>query len=180
MFKDNPKYTLQGSFNGIDVYTCAKDTDYHMMRYVEALNWQTFAASGITKEKLQGITDAMINICEEENNKVKVRTDIAALARLIQYCLKYPVEEQCGLHLGCMLSFIDGENPDKIEDLFQRKKLDLAMSNPDAYAFFLGWGIANIPEYRNQLDILTASTYLIKRRQDMQAILPDYLKHLMS
>jgi len=184
MFKDNSKYIKQGEFNGVSVYTCAKETDYHTVRYLEALNWQTFASCGTTKEKLKAITGEMIRLCNEELKTPTLRTDLASLAQLIQYQLKYPVDEHCALQLGCMLSFIEGEgfseNPDTIDDFYMKKKTDLAMNDPQAYAFFLGWGIGNIPEYKTQFDTLTNMDYLKSRKQAIMMMLPEHLRHLMT
>lgn len=187
MYKDNPQFVKQGEFNGISVYTCLKETDYHTIRYIEALNWQTFASCGVTKDKLKALTDKILEICNDDKSKT-FRTDVASIANLIQYAMKYPVDEHCGVQLGCMLSFIEwesnnvvvSEDPNKIEDLAMKKKLELALNNPDAYAFFLGWGIANIPEYRTHFDISTASTYFQQRKQALTAILPEHLQHLMT
>lgn len=188
MFKNNPKYSKQGEFNGASIYTCVKDTDYHTVRYLEALNWQTFASCGTTKEKLSAITSEMMRLCNEETKTPTLRTDIAALAQLIQYQLKYPVDEHCALQLGCMLSFIEwehdgnvySENPNSVDDFYMKKKRDLAMNDGEAYAFFFGWGIANIPEYQSQFDSLTSTDYLESRRQAIQMMLPEHLRHLTS
>lgn len=89
MFKDNPIYTKQGEFDGISVYTCLKETDYHTTRYIEALNWQTFASCGVTKEKLKGLTDKIIELCNEDKPAKTFRTDIASITNLIQLMLKF-------------------------------------------------------------------------------------------
>ncbi len=188
MYKDNPQFVKQGEYNGISVYTCLKETDYHTVRYIEALNWQTFASCGITKDKLKALTDKLTELCNDEKNAKTFRTDVASISQLIQYALKYPVDEHCGVQLGCMLSFIEydkdgttySEDPNKVEDMYMRKKMELALNNPDAYAFFLGWGIANIPEYRTHFDISTASTYFASRKQALTAILPEHLSYLMT
>lgn len=187
MYKDNPNFIKAGEFQGISVYTCLKETDYHVVRYIEALNWQTFASCGVTKDKLKALTDKILELCNEEKSKT-FRTDVAAIANLIQYAMKYPVDEHCGVQLGCMLSFIEwesngtlvSEDPNKIEGLPMRKKMELALSDPEAYAFFLGWGIANIPEYRTHFDISTATDYFSQRKQAMQAMLPEHLRHLTT
>lgn len=187
MYANNPKFIKQGDFKGVSVYTCAKETDYHTVRYIEALNWQTFASCGITKDKLTILTDKMLEMCNDEKNIKILRTDIASIANLIQYAMKYPVEEHCGVQLGCMLSFIEyevngtvySEDPNTVEDMFMAKKLQLAMNDPAAYTFFLSWGIGNIPEYRTHFDTLTASNYL-NRKQAMTMLLPEHLRHLMT
>lgn len=188
MFKDNPKFALQGDFNGVRIYTCVKESDYHTVRYIEALNWQTFASCGVTKDKLKQLTDNLLEICNDDKSGKTIRTDVASIAQLIQYAMKYPLEEHCGIQLGCMLSFaeweIDGttysEDPNSIQDTFMRKKMDLALGNPDAYTFFLSWGIDNIPEYKTHFATLTDMNYFQKRKQAMAAILPEHLQHLMT
>lgn len=188
MYKDNPSFIKQSEFNGVSVYTCVKETEYHTVRYIEALNWQAFASCGITKDKLSVLTDEIIDMCNAEKPAKTLKTDIASIAQLIKYAMKYPVDEHCGVQLGCMLSFIEyevdgvtySEPADKIDELFMRKKMDIALNNSDAYAFFLGWGIANIPEYRTHFDISTSTDYFKNRLQAMQAIMPENLKHLMK
>lgn len=188
MYSANPNFKLQGTFNGISVYTCVKETDYHTVRYIEALNWQTFASCGVTKDKLKQLTDKVIELCNDEKQVKTLRTDVASIAQLIQYAIKYPVDEHCGVQLGCMLSFIEytidgttySEDANSIQDMFMAKKMELALNNPDAYSFFLGWGIANIPEYRTHFDTLTSTEYLSSRGQAMQMLLPEHLRHLTS
>lgn len=187
MYKNNPTYKHEGDFDGVSVYTLVKETDYHMMRYIEALNWQTYATCGTSKDKLSAIADELLRMCNEEKPRTII-TDVAAIAQVLKYSLQYPVDQHCSLNMGAVLSFIEYEdngrlvfeNPDKIEPLFQQKKIALAMNNPDAYAFFLSWGIANIPEYKSHLSISTASDYLTKRREVIMQMIPSSLKTLMS
>lgn len=188
MFKDNPKYKFEGEFDAVSIYTCLKESDYHTIRYIEALNWQTFASCGVTKDKLKQLTDKLIELCNDEKSVKTLRTDVGSIANLIQYAMKYPVEEHCGIQLGCMLSFAEwesngilvSENPDIIEDMPMKKKMDIALNNPDAYAFFLSLGIDNIPEYRNHFDTLTGSNYFSQRSKAMKAMMPEHLRHLTT
>jgi hypothetical protein len=121
----------------------------------------------------------MIRVCNDEKIRT-VRTDIGALAQVLQYALKYPAEQDCMLHVAAALSFIDGEPENEIQQMFIQKKIALAKSNPDAHAFFLTWGAMNIPEYNKDLNTSTSLDYLTKRTEQMTMILPDSLKHLTS
>lgn len=175
-FHNNPEYTPH-NVGDIIIYTCTDPNGYHMTRYVEAQNQQIFASCGFTKEKLQAVTDEIIKICND-GTKQAVRTDVAALANMLQYCMQYPLEENCALKMGCVLSFIDGEDPNKVHPAKEAEKLALALNNPEAYTFFLSWGLSNIPEYRKILDISTSSDYLVKRKETMRSLLPDSLRHI--
>jgi hypothetical protein len=188
MYSNNPEYKLEGEFNGVKVYTLVKETDYHTYRYIEALNWQTYANCGTTKEKLTAIMDKILELCNEDKPSKTYRTDIGALANVVKYSMKYPVEEHCAIRVGAILSFceyeINGtaftEPHNEVSPMYIDKKVQLALNDPDAYSFFLGWGIANIPEYRTHFDISTATDYLTQRRQAIQMMLPEHLRHLTN
>lgn len=187
MFKNNPTYQLQGEFNGLSVYTLAKETDYHLLRYIEALNWQTYANCGMTKEKMTAFIDELLRMCNEEKPRTII-TDVSAIAQAMKHSMNYPFDEHCAVNIGAILSFVewkDGKNtvsedPNKVEPFFTRKKVELAMNNPDAYTFFLGWGVANTPEYKAHLDISTASTYFSERTEVLRTLLPEHLRTLTN
>lgn len=177
-FDNNSEYILKGTFDGMNVYICADPNSYHMTRYVEAQNQQIFASCGVTKDKLKAVTDEIIRICNDESAKA-VRTDVGALANMLQYAMKYPLEEQCAIRMGCVLSFIDGEEPNKVNQAKEQEKLSLALRNTDAYDFFLHWGLSNIPEYKTILDTLTNSDYFNQRKDTIRSLLPSSLHHIV-
>lgn len=186
MYKDNPKYTHKGNYGGIDVYICENAADWHISRYIEAMNWQSFAACGVTKDHLTAITDEILRICNDEKQVKNVRTDIGSLVNVLKYKMRFPVEEKCGVYLGAILSFIEYEDngnvisePDeRVDNMFIRKKIELADKYPEAYAFFLTWGSVNIPEYKEHLALLTDTEYLTSREEQIKMLLPKHLQRL--
>lgn len=57
-----------------------------------------------------------------------------------------------------------------VSPYFTDKKVDLALSNPDLYAFFLTLGAHNIGGYRGRLDILGSGDYFQKREEAIRGL----------
>lgn len=175
IFAGNQDYD-SNVFGDVTVYTLKDVNKYHLSRFIEAQNQSILASCGMTKDKLKAIAEEIVRMCNDSEAK-KVRTDVGSLANLILYSIKYPVEQECALKVGCVLSFIEGEDPDKINSTYEQEKLKLARENPEAYTFFLSKGIANIPEY---YEILSTSGGMdfSKRQETIMAMLPDSLRHM--
>jgi hypothetical protein len=171
--KDNPAYTLQGTFNGINIYIPADISNYHMSRYVQLQHQLIYANAGTTAERLNEIADAILQRCNLQSKLETRITDIGVLANEIKYRTKYPVDENCSIRIGAVLSFMDGEDPDKYDIFWTRKKEELAMTNSDAYSFFLSWGISNIEPYRKQFDTSISLDYFSKRREALASLTPQ-------
>ena len=48
--------------------------------------------------------------------------------------------------------------------------IDLALNDPDVYAFFLTLGVSNTPTYREHLNILEDNDYFQKRNQVLKTL----------
>lgn len=179
-------YRLEGTFDKYHIYTPVNIAEgYHLSRKVQADNQIIYSNAGATSEQLNMAMDAILEYC---NSTGKLdRTNIAVIANDIKYRLKYPVDEHCAIRMGCVLSFVEwtepakvnggnieaptrtiSEDPNKYDAFFTDIKFDLAMNNPDAYAFFLSWGIANTPTYREASDISISMDYFRKRKETLR------------
>lgn len=172
MLQSQPNlYKLEGAFDKYRIYTPTNIAEgYHLSRKVQADHQVIYSNSGATSEQLNMAMDAILQYCND-SGKLD-RTNIAVIANDIKYRLAYPVDEQCAIRMGAILSFVEwdgvSEDPNKYDAFFTNIKVDLAMSNPDAYTFFLSWGIANTPKYREHLDILTSMDYFSKRKEALR------------
>lgn len=177
-FFSNTDYELVGEFDGNKIYALVDPNKYHLSRFVEAQNQNIMASCGMTKDKLLQVANEMIKLCNEQDYK-QLRTDIGALANYMKYCTQYPIENECALKVGCIFTFIDGEDPNVINRHFEQTKLNLARNNADAYAFFLSMGMRNIPEYSQILNTSEAMDYS-KRQEMLMSLLPDSLRHISA
>ena len=144
---------------------------YHIERWVAVSSQHRYSESGATKKVLEEIMDEMIRICEDDKIKT-VRTNIAVLANNIKTRLKYPIDEDCAIRTGALLTFIENEDPNKVDEFFTNKKIQLAHSNPEAYTFFLTTGLEFTKSYREQSDILIDTDYFRNRRTMLAGLLP--------
>jgi hypothetical protein len=119
---------------------------------------------------LNEIADAILQRCNLQSKLETRITDIGVLANEIKYRTKYPVDEHCAIRIGAVLSFIDGEDPDKYDVFWTRKKEELAMNNPEAYSFFLSWGISNTEPYRKQFDTSISLDYFRNRQEALRSL----------
>lgn len=183
MFKDNPKYkeVFHSTVHDLRFYMPEDIANgYHMSRYVAAGAQNIYSASGATKDLLGAMMDKMLELCNEEKNVKTLRTDIATLANNIKYRLRYPVDEDCGLRMGAIYCFVEGEDPDVTEDFWTRRKVTLAKGDaaqniqPDAalYAFFLSIGLPYTPAWKEQLDTSTGSNYFNQREETLNSLMP--------
>lgn len=178
MLSQNPKYQLSKEKDGVRIYILKNIAETHATRYVEIINQQIYSDSGADKDVLDKTMDAIINICNEEKNSKTIKTDIAALANSIKYRLRYPVDQHCAMRMGCLCSYYEediidpdgnkttiSETTDSFDGYWLQKKQFLALNDPEWYAFFLTWGIANTPTYKEHLDTLTDMDYFLKRAE---------------
>lgn len=172
---NNPLYKVAATFDGINVFIPVDDTQYHMERYIAATAQQIYSDSGATKDVLGALMDEMIQKCNNEKDHKTLRTDIGTLANNIKYRLQYPIDEDCAIRMGALLSFLADENPDVVLPFWTEKKVRMAHANPDAYTFFLSWGAINTPSYREQFSTSIDMDYFSKRRQTLASLLPPTL-----
>lgn len=180
MYANNPKYTHKHDSGDAKFYIPTQTTELHTSRYVEMNNQRIFAASGVDKTMLEMIADEVIRLCNDDKAKT-IRTDIGTLMQNIKYRLKSPVDELCGIRMGAALCFMElpgTVEPEAFSQSWQQDKMKRAMIDPDLYSFFLTWGIANIPEYKEHLDTLSDTDYFQKRMLALQKLKPSYLSLL--
>lgn len=172
MLKNNPIYKIAAAFDGIDVFILNDDTQYHIERYIAATAQQIYSDSGATKDILNSLIDEILLKCNNERDIKLLRTDIGSLANNIKYRLAYPIDEDCAIRMGAILSFLDEEDPDKVLPFWTEKKVKMAHANPDAYTFFLTWGAINTPSYKEAFSTLIDMEYFSKRRIALKGLLP--------
>lgn len=173
----NPAYKLEITHAGYSIYIPQDITSYHKSREVAAMAQHQYSESGITKEYLTAITDEGLKLVNDDKNK-NVRSDMAVLWNNIKYRLAYPVDEMCAIRMGAVLSFLEykdgkqivSEDPNKTEDFWTRKKVEIALLHPELYTFFLTWGVVNTPSYNNRSDISIDMDYFNKRREAMMGL----------
>ncbi len=176
-FSDNPQYKIAETFGDIVLYEPASDTDYHMSRYIAANAQNIYASAGTTKELLSKIANHAIKICNEKDVKT-IKTDIGLLMNNILSRLQYPVDEDCALRMGCLFYFIEGEDPNSVDEFWLNKKLNLAKGeakehSPAMYNFFLSKGLINTPAYSELLECLSDRDYFQKRKEMLAQLIPQ-------
>lgn len=183
MFKDNENYILQHEApGGFRFYVPTNPAEgYHTSRWVEVLNQQIYASGGATKDVLGHTMREIVLLCNKREGLDTVKTDIAGLANSILYRLEYPVDELCGLRMGAVLTFMEYENgegrtisedPSRYDKFWVDRKLVIAKDDPDSYAFFLGLGLSNIPDYKERLLILNLTDYFQQREETISSLRP--------
>ena len=180
ILQEEGKYKLVNEISGYRLYVPVSiEEGYHLSRFIQIQRQSMYASSGATPDVLRKCMDAILDICNM-NGQVKHRfSDISGIANMIKYRLDYPVDEHCSIRVGALSCFIEwdgadgavvSENPNEVNQFFMDKKMGLAMSNPDMYAFFLTLGIGNTPTYKEHLNILEDSDYFQKRNQVMRTL----------
>lgn len=175
-FADNPQFkeVFHSKVHEVKFYAPANG-EYHMSRYVAAGAQNIFAASGTTKELLVSFLNKMLDICNEEKNNKRLRTDIAILCNNLLYRTKYPVDEDCAIRMGAIYTFIEGEDPNNTDASFTSKKVELVKGepyDPDLYAFFLTLGAELTPAWSESEKVITDWEYLTKRAEQLRALMP--------
>jgi len=167
-FKDNPEYELaftlkRGEQKPILFYKVKSAGEYHISRMVAASAQNIYSASGITSDMLNSVMDHIIKMCNSKDIITTIKTDIAMLANQVKYRTKYPVDQDCAIRMGAIYTFMEGEDPNKVVNLWTERKLTLALEHPELYAFFLHLGLASTPSYRELLAVLNDTEYFRNR-----------------
>jgi hypothetical protein len=165
----DPAYKVAFELNDIRIYIPVEATQYHVERYVHAQNQQIYSESGATKEYLSRIIADMIRVVEDKTT-TEVRSTIATLCNNVRMRLAYPVDEECAIRMGAILSFMEDENPNKVDEWWTNKKVELAKSAPEFYSFFLTLGIANTPSYKSHSGSSIDMDYFRKRKEMLQGL----------
>src|SRR5690348_822772 len=145
-FKDNPEYKEVFELKGdspTKFYIPDNTAEgYHISRFVAASAQNIYSKAGITAELLDKLMDVILVLCNDTKKTTpNLRTDIALIANQVKYRTKYPVDEDCAIRMGAIYIFMEGEDPHKVNDVWTRRKVQMAKDNPDLYAFFLTTGL---------------------------------------
>lgn len=171
-FENNPKYLLVCKDKQGNSYYCnANSSEIHLSRYVAAQAQLIYSESGATKDVLTAIVNQMLDIVnEEKTNNKRLKSDIAVLCNNILYRTKYPVDEDCILRMGAIYTYMDGEDPDKCEEVFISRKIALAKEDSELYTFFIHMGHASTPRYKELLPASDVSDYLTQRAKTLETL----------
>lgn len=182
VFKDNPDYThvFRSEVHGIDFYVPSITGKYHVSRYIAAGAQEIYSSMGATRDTLEKIVDEVLKMCEGEKIKETLRTGVTALMQNLRYRLHYPVDELCAVRMGALLVFMDGEDPNGVNDFYTRRKTDLAAGNyqtgvtpdPDLYDFFLRTGVINTKAYADQSASMNDTAYFRNRTEILNSWSP--------
>lgn len=164
MLENNPLYKQCYNDNGITLYMPDTLTSYHKSREIAMQAQERYSKGGISKEVLQAMATKAIELCNK-GTLDNIRTDMAIIWGNIQARMADPVDELCAIRMGAIATFMENEDPDKVEMAWTNKKLRLAEQYPDLYAFFLNTGIAFTPEYSSLLRGLNVEDYLNNRAE---------------
>lgn len=185
---NNPAYQAAFQSNvhpGLILYTPIETTEYHVSRYIAAGAQEIYSSCGATKELTGKMYEAVKRICDEahQDKNLQGYMEINTLMDNLLYRHQYPVDEQCALRMGAILTFLGDENPDTVLEGYTRRKISFALgdpitglgSDPELYAFFLSLGVLHTPAYTNLLTTLVGSDYLERRTIALQSLLPARL-----
>lgn len=190
MYANNSLYKFEKKFGDYSVYTAVDINDgIHVFRYIQASAQERYNAAGITADSLAIAMDEIIKRANDKNWET-ARTDIGVIANSLKYRLANPVDEHCALRMGHVLTFMEcdkveglsnvenavrslvSEDPKSTNKWWMDKKMELSMSDPDAYAFFLDLGLASSQKYRETSDISIDMNYFLKRQEMLASFKP--------
>lgn len=180
MYANNPAYKLERKFGEWSIYTAVDINDgIHVFRYIQASAQERYNAAGITADSLAIAMDEIIKRANDKNWET-ARTDIGVIANSLKYRLANPVDEHCALRMGHVLTFMEcdelSEDPKSTTKWWMDKKMELSMSDPEAYAFFLDLGLASSQKYRETSDISIDMNYFLKRQEMLASFKPSVSK----
>lgn len=172
MVKSNPSYQVvfTSKVHKIDFYAPVETAEYHMSRYVAAGAQNIYSAAGTTKDYLERVIDKMLDLCNNEKSKDRIRTDIGTLCNNLKARMKYPVDEDCAIRMGAIYSIMEHENPDTVNATDTDRKVELAKADPELYAFFLTIGIQSTPSWKDCGITSLMTEYFRKRKDDLAAL----------
>ena len=150
-------------------------TELHKSREVEAQIQNIYSNSGATAEYLSKFCDELILKLENDPKNDTLRQTMIARLNELKYRTKVPVDHLCGLRMGAILSFIEGE-PFEASGAWIDKKVQMALEDAELFDFFLRWGISSTPSYSNLLNTLTDRDYFSQRMSMIASFHPPQLK----
>lgn len=180
----NPAYKVafHSEVHNIDLYIPVDPADgYHASRYMAGAAQDIFSESGATKQ-LTGLFYAQIKkLCTESMTKKDFNgfMHINTLMDNLLYRHQYPVDEDCLIRMGAIYCFLEDEDPNKVQDFYTQKKVQLAKGNmpeiaadPELYTFFLSMGHAFTPSYADSSEVSIDSEYFQTRNTMLQTLYP--------
>lgn len=181
MLANNPLY-IQHEISGVKIYVPSDvTTGYHKSRELAMAAQERYSSGGISKQLLQAMCGKALEMINKQNALDTLRTDMSVLWNNLRARTEHPVDEYCAVRMGAIGCFVEGEDPDRVIEVWTNRKMAFAAEHPDIFTFFLNWGVALTPEYSSLLRGLSIQDYLTEREQMMQQMLPSSLnKELKS
>lgn len=176
----NYKLVYESKVHGKSFYVPSNLSDYHLSRQMAGNAQNIYGSGGATKDVLDFLMDKMLDMLNNPTEISRLRTDLATICNNIKYRLRYPVDEECGLRLGAIYVFIEGENPNVYSLSYTKQKEMLAKGDvqaglepdPDLYTFFLTMGIGSMESWQNLSEDLKSLEYLSERNKILKSMMP--------
>ena len=167
--RDNPAFTVvfHSKVHNLDFYEPATDTQYHLSRYVAGGAQNIYSAAGLTP----ALIDTILGEMEKAVNNNKL-SEVAVWINNLKYRLRYPCDEDALLRMAAIFTFIDGEDPEKVEPHWTETKVQFIKEDPEAYTFFMKVGIAHSTTY-SELPGVASPAYFQNRREELRALTPS-------
>lgn len=182
-FADNPKYKEVYKDESVTLYAPADPSSgYHTHRYIAAGQHEQYASMGGSKDVFEALFDAILDLANVDKPIKTVRSDIAVLCNNAKARMRYPVDEDAAIRMGAILTFMEGEDPDFVSDVFIQRKMELAKGkgvpnkpgyippNAALYTFFLSMGIAALPSYTAFLSNTNDTDYFNNRSKLLEGL----------
>lgn len=178
-FSDLTKYQFIGEYSGVRLYMPVDIVSgYHLSRYVELTRQEIYASSGVTSEVLKASLGGILDICDMNGERERKFTDISLIVQALMYRLEHPIDDIASIRIGCVLCFCEyeeggvlvQEDPSRIDVVTMNKKVSIAMSDPDAYVFFLHMGIRYQKKSEEVLNISELINYLTEREEVLRSL----------
>lgn len=182
-FKDNPKYkeVFESKVHGKKFYMPANLSDYHISRQIAANAQNIYSAAGGNKDVFGYLVDKILDLVNDEKDNKRLKSDIAIYCNNMKYRMSYPIDDECGIRMGAIYVFIEGEDPDNYSLAYTAQKELLAKGNiqqgikpdPELYDFFLQVGIASTEAYKDLSEDLKDMEYLMNRKKVLESLMPQ-------
>lgn len=131
-----------------------------------------YAMCGINRDVLSEFADKLLELANKENSVPNLKTDVGIIANNLKFRMTQYVDELAAIRMGAIACFVEGEDPNRVVEVFTTNKLKLAGQHPEVYAFFFNWGVQFIPEYRKVLLGSMAEDYFQMREINLRGLTP--------
>lgn len=169
-FANNPEYEVAYENGTVKVYIPKDLADYHQTRRIAGGAQAIFAAAGADRETIRAIATQVLSMCNSDEPVRNFRTDVGTLMQNLLYRIAYPVDEHVAARMGATYSFLEGEDPDQVKDVWTQRKMALAEEDPDLYAFFLILGAEFMPDWTGWSATSIDTDYLNRRREALKGL----------